>query len=152
MDSADLLQSLYPSSSPLQPTRLLNKKRNKRQEDRLPKILMIFGFSQRLKRGNLNIWTITVHCNENTQSPSSKGGVDVRENGSGGELPVEVFRLEWQHCDWLRTLHQKPRWVFHFTVHYPPCLCVFVSCGCANANLERWPDVFLLCRMSVIIV
>lgn len=57
---------------------------------------------------------------------SSSKGVDVRENASGEGLLVGAFRLEWQHCDWLGTLHQNP--AEHFiswciTPHVSVCLC-----------------------------
>lgn len=66
---------------------------------------------------------------------------------ASGGLQVGVTAL------WLiKNPPPKPCWVFHFTVHYPPCLCVLVSRACVDANLKRCPDVFLLCRMSVIIV
>lgn len=102
------------------------KKRSERQEDRLSQILTILQLAEKGELEHLKDYFVLYWKQTHKPSSSSNGGVDVRQYYSGEELQVEAFRLEWQHCDWLRTLHQNPAEYFIsrcITPRVSVCLC-----------------------------
>lgn len=105
------------------------------------------------KSGDFNVRGVTVYYIENTQIgiPSSKDRGDAHENDRGGKLQVQVFRLEWQHCDWLRSLHQNPAEYFIsrcITPHVSVCLCT-VSVRMQTPSTVLMFSCFVECLSSL---